>query len=124
MNSNYFRVIPRDLFNEGKLLTELGFLSLAIHDNKDGIANLLTLELIDEEEGFIVTQNEDYGSLFVSNLLCQTVRDKVECTLYTMINCRRKNALLFSCEELNFEGAVFDGEDYSSEFKLFLAHLT
>lgn len=30
----YNRVIPRDLFNEAKLLKCLGFLTLAIHDNE------------------------------------------------------------------------------------------
>ena len=29
---NYQRVIPRDLFNESKLLQQLGFVCLAIHD--------------------------------------------------------------------------------------------
>lgn len=122
MNSNYLRVIPRDLFNEGKLLTELGFLSLAILDNKDGIANLLTMELVNEEEGFVVAQSDD-GSLFVANLLCRTVGDEIECVLHTTVNCRCKNALRFSCEALNFEGVVFEGKDYSEEFKLFLARL-
>ena len=117
MNPNYFRAIPRDLFNEGKLLTELGFLSLAIHDNKEGIANVLTMELIDEEEGFVVVQNESEGSLLVANLLCRTVKDDNECTFYTRLNCRSKNALWFKYEPLDLEGVVFSDEDYSSDFK-------
>ena len=34
MNTNYTRVIPRDLFNEAKLLKCLGVLTLLIHDNQ------------------------------------------------------------------------------------------
>ena len=123
MNANYFRVIPRDLFNEGKLLTELGFLSLAIHDNKEGIANLLTMELIDEDEGFVIVQDENEGSLLVSNLLCRTVKDDSQCIFYTRLNCRSKNALQFKYEPLELEGVVFDGEDYSNDFKSLLEHL-
>jgi len=33
MNINYNRVIPRDLFNESKLLKCIGKLTLLIHDN-------------------------------------------------------------------------------------------
>jgi hypothetical protein len=124
MNSSYYRVIPRDLFNEGKLLTELGFLSLAILDNKEGINKVLALELIDEEEGFIVTQDEDDGSLFVSNLICTISKDGSECQLYTQLNCRDRNALRFKSETLGVEGVVFNKEDYSSEFRSFLQLLT
>lgn len=34
MTSSYRRVLPRDLFNEAKLLKCLGQLSLMIHDGK------------------------------------------------------------------------------------------
>jgi hypothetical protein len=123
MNPDYFRVIPRDLFNEGKLLTELGFLSLAIHDNKDGIANILEIELIEEEHGFIIVLDESEGSLSVINLLCQTIKYSTVCQLYTPLNCRNKNALRFNYAPLDLEGEVFDNEDFSSKFKSLLEQL-
>ena len=64
----YLRVIPRDLFNEAKLLKCLGKLSLLIHDGANVPKGLLLDHLTEENEGFEICQNESDGSLYVSNL--------------------------------------------------------
>ena len=61
---SYYRVLPRDLFNESKLLKCLGRLTLMIHD---GMAGDLEFDLEKEERGFIINQNED-GDLYCKNL--------------------------------------------------------
>lgn len=65
MSKNYFRVIPRDLFNESKLLKCLGMISLHVHDRK-----IQGLEIVHQEEksGFVISQDENTGNIFVENL--------------------------------------------------------
>lgn len=63
---SYQRVIPRDLFNEAKLLKCLGQLALVIHERQ---ADPLTLEHDDTEApGFNVEQDLNDGALYCSNL--------------------------------------------------------
>ena len=64
-NGEFYRVIPRDLFNEAKLLKSLGRLCLLIHE---GLADPLEVDLEDPETGFQVELSPTYGTLFVSNL--------------------------------------------------------
>lgn len=61
----YFRVCPRDLFNESKLLKCLGLVSLCIHD---GTIQGLTMNHENEKEGFTIVQNDATGGIYVSNL--------------------------------------------------------
>jgi hypothetical protein len=65
---SYTRVIPRDLFNESKLLKCLGQLSLLIHDGKTrGVP--LSIEHDDSDcPGFDIQQDGDRATLFVSNV--------------------------------------------------------
>lgn len=65
---SYQRVIPRDLFNESKLLKCLGQLSLIIHDGLR-VPRGLAIELLEPEDGFPVYQNTDDGSLSCPNVL-------------------------------------------------------
>ena len=62
---SYRRVIPRDLFNEAKLLKCLAFISLKIHDGK---IQGLNINHEDESRGFKIEQNDLDGSIHVSNL--------------------------------------------------------
>lgn len=61
----HFRVIPRDLFNEAKLLKSLGQLCLKIHE---GQADPLTVDHEDPEAGFTVELSPTHGTLFVRDL--------------------------------------------------------
>lgn len=67
---SYLRVIPRDLFNEAKLLKCLGQLALVIHDGVR-VPRELKLEWSsdsDESAGFQIEQNENSGHLYVANM--------------------------------------------------------
>ena len=61
---SYRRVIPRDLFNESKLLKCLGQLSLLAHD---GQANGLRVSF-DDDGPFHIVQDDDDGGLYCSNV--------------------------------------------------------
>lgn len=62
---SYHRVMPRDLFNESKLLKCLGFITLMIHENR---IKGLVVEHETEKTGFVIRQNQNDGSIYVENL--------------------------------------------------------
>lgn len=65
---SYQRVIPRDLFNESKLLKCIGQLALIIHD---GVGVPRGLELLHDDSefaGFQIEQNQDSGALYCANI--------------------------------------------------------
>lgn len=105
------RVIPRDLFNEAKLLKCLGQLALHVHD---GIApnNIFIFET-ELEQGFNIMQNPDDGSIYVENFLCSISSKEVH--FYTPLNAKSNYPLMFCYEE---EGdRVFDNNGiFTKEF--------
>jgi len=60
--STYKRVVPRDLFNEAKLLKCLGRIQILIEDRK------LMLESEFDGDRFLIEQDDSDGSLFCTNL--------------------------------------------------------
>lgn len=62
---SYTRVIPRDFFNESKLLKCLGQLSLKIHDCK--LPKGIEIEIEETDKPFIIELEENLGLLYVSN---------------------------------------------------------
>ena len=62
---SYERVIPRDLFNESKLLKCLGRLCLLIHDER---CNLRFDHNTDDYPGFRIEQHDYDGSFYCDNL--------------------------------------------------------
>lgn len=64
-NHNYMRVIPRDFFNESKLLKCMGFLELAILDRK--LPEGINIEIEDSGDPFEIYLDEIWGILSVSN---------------------------------------------------------
>jgi len=98
MRSKYFRVIPRDLFNEGKLLSQLGRISLMIHDNT---LPHITVNHENENSGFIISQNPDDGSISVTNL---HFFDNNGTPIYFFhgLNCKEKFSL-----QMEFKGEVY-----------------
>lgn len=85
---NYQRVLPRDLFNEAKLLEQIGRVCLAIHDGK-----LNKLEINQDGSAFDI-QLSDEGSLYISNLEFLDSED-TPVSFSTTYNSREKNPLLF-----------------------------
>lgn len=67
--SNYTRVLPRDLFNEAKLLKCLGQLCLLIHDE------MIALNVRHDKRkvrGFDIQQDSSDGSIYAKNLVFYT----------------------------------------------------
>lgn len=117
---SYLRVIPRDLFNEAKLLKCLGQLALIIHDGV-GVPRELALENEDPEEGFRIEQNQDSGALFCCNLEC-FFRSR-EIGLSCPYNNKGAFPLRYVLDDEN-EGPVFDDSGaLSGEFIELLARL-
>jgi|LakMenEpi03Aug12_release.lakeMendotaPanAssembly.Ray.scaffolds.fasta_scaffold2031590_1 hypothetical protein len=80
----YMRVVPRDLFNEAKLLKCLGKISIGILDGKLGKYRL-TEKYTREDEGFIILQNED-GDIMCDNY--RVFKDEEEIYLFTRLNSK------------------------------------
>ena len=76
MKNTYLRVLPRDLFNESKLLKNMGQLCLAIHD---GITPV-PMNFHHDGEPFNICQNPNDGALYVANLTIWVNRVLVEFT--------------------------------------------
>jgi hypothetical protein len=85
--SDYYRVIPRDFFNESKLLKCFGLLALK---HLDGMAHGLEIE--HDGSPFEIQQDDD-GNLFINNVKTEINGDHV--VFYTRYN--RKDTYPFYC---------------------------
>lgn len=124
---SYQRVIPRDLFNEAKLLKCLGKVCVAIHDGMCG--SLTFAQTTDEYKGFHIYQNEEDGSLFCDNLVFYYQKqgygriDSYEERIYFFSPYNNKSdwPLLFSVGDRGEEFSVFVNEEddasFTKEFK-------
>lgn len=78
--TNYQRVIPRDLFNEGNLLKCLG----RVYINLEKLA--MESALKHDGEAFEISQDQDSGALIVLNVTLRL--GKEEYTFYRPLNSR------------------------------------
>ncbi len=112
---SYFRVIPRDLFNESKLLKCIGRLCLLIHDNK--APEELSFEETEEGDRFKIELIES-GELFVSNLrfyVKGAINNDGIVTFKTAYNSKEPYPLFM--EYCFDETKVFDDEgEFTEEF--------
>lgn len=102
---NYQRVIPRDLFNEAKLLKCLGRFSLFIHDDKFNLeSGYLVMELHEEEKGFTIIQDMN-GDISCENLHVLFNGDSGEhyLNLRTLLNSKENYPLWCYVETENDE---------------------
>jgi len=109
-NSSYLRVIPRDFFNEAKLLKCMGQLSLMILDCKTPEG--MKIEIAETGEPFEI-QLSDNGYLFISNYLV-TINDAIV-SMRTPYNSKAPYPLLcyYDWEEIT----VFDDSgNFTKEF--------
>jgi hypothetical protein len=115
---SYVRVIPRDLFNESKLLKCWGQLSLLIHEGR-GIRWPLRVENENtEERGFVIDLDHGYGGLFVHNL--SLWMGERPFYLYVPINSREPYPLLLVDEDTDEEHTVFNEDgSLSNEIQAF-----
>lgn len=108
MNSHYQRVIPRDLFNEAKLLKSIGRLVLLILDGK--ALNGMTYEHDGEpfEVGLL-----DEGSLNIKNIHFNMADQR----LFFKTTYNSKAAYPLYCEWDYVDYLVFDEDgEYAQEF--------
>lgn len=105
---NYQRVIPRDFFNEAKLLKCMGRLALKIVDNK--LPEGVNIEIEESGEAFKIIQDAGDGSISVVNYPV-TVNGKLV-PFYTGLNSKEIYPLTCTIDEVEY--TVFD---YMGEFE-------
>lgn len=122
----YTRVLPRDLFNEAKLLKCMGRLSLLIEDEL--VRWPLTLEHRPFTHGslfyrgFVVEQDSSDGSIFVTNLTLALGGTKIR--VKSALNSKAPYPLVYEDERLGV-GCVFnDDGSLAEEFAAYLDRLT
>ena len=64
----YKRVLPRDLFNESKLLKVLGFLTMWIEDQMDFMEGVSYIYDTSQTSNFICGQDQSDGAFFCKNV--------------------------------------------------------
>lgn len=111
---SYSRVIPRDLFNESKLLKCLGQVALILHDYEGRYP--VALDHTDEDQGFVIDQNESTGDLYCTNL--RLIRHNgEEITLSSQYNSKSTYPLWFEANDGQDCGEVFDDNgQFTREF--------
>ena len=110
---DYDRELPRDLFNEAKLLKCLGQLSLVIHDGIDsrkqptppGLQLIHNRHFADDGlpvRGFVIRQDQATGDIFAANVRCvagSTLTNARELLLYTPVNSRAPYPLVAEIDD-------------------------
>lgn len=109
----YQRVIPRDLFNESKLLKCLGRLALILHEGF-GVRWPLALEHENPEDGFVIDQCPDDGSLFCDNLVLTLGERRIR--LASPLNSKEPYPLFFIDPEDGVVSVFNDDGTFSDEF--------
>jgi hypothetical protein len=109
----YTRVIPRDLFNESKLLKCLGRLALLIHDGKDG--GRLRLAHRRPDRGFLIDQDESDGGLYCRNLQLR-LRGGLPIRLTSSYNAKGPYPLCFNYADRVYGSVFNDDGSFSPEF--------
>ncbi|MCG8226403.1 hypothetical protein [Tenacibaculum finnmarkense] len=100
---NYKRVLPRDLFNEAKLLKSVGRLCLLIHDNLAPKG----LSFKFDGESFKIKQLES-GEITISNLIF-SINNNEDIIFKTACNSRSNYPLIFEIQLDEFDVFNDDG---------------
>ena len=113
---SYQRILPRDLFNEAKLLKCLGRVSLFIHEGKLPEGFVLSFFGAKQRQDFQIQQTVD-GDIYVSNLQFTYKGNWIP--VYTSLNSRANYPLFGVFEQNPF--VIFDEEgELDKEFKEFI----
>lgn len=105
--SNYLRVIPRDLFNEAKLLKCLGNMYI----QSERYSKLIKMS--HDNDAFIILQNPSDGSIYCENVQI-SVNNEIK-HFYTPLNSREAYPLFVELDEESI--FVFDDSgNFSPEF--------
>lgn len=117
---SYERVIPRDLFNEAKLLKCLGQLALLLH-NYEGRWPV-SLHHESPEEGFQIELNQLTGELECTNVVLTMDVSGEIITLGSTYNSKEPYPLNFLSEDEETSGDVFnDDGTFSADFLKFIS---
>ena len=108
----YNRVLPRDLFNEAKLLKCLGQLCLLIHEGK---CSLKVVHDTKYWEGFNVQQDPGDGDISVINLRFYTQRGS-RVHIDTGLNSREAYPAMFSAGVVMEQPLFTDDGQLSPEY--------
>lgn len=111
---SYLRVIPRDLFNESKLLKCLGQLSLIAHDGIDSNRNPARFQIEHDGEAFNIEQDPGTGNLYCSNIQLMVRSEAV--FVGSRYNSKSPFPLVFGVDE---EPVFNDDGSLSDEFMVF-----
>lgn len=110
---SYKRVIPRDFFNEAKLLKCMGQLSLKIHDEM--LPDGLKIEIEETGEPFQIERDDSSGDISVHNYTV-TINDRVA-ILRTNLNSRHRYPLYCSFHDTDPVIVFDDNGDFTTEFE-------
>jgi hypothetical protein len=110
---SYQRIIPRDLFNESKLLKCLGRVALLIHER-----NYPTLEMVHDGKRFLVEQEPGSGDLFCSNVKLKVNGEIVP--LLTSYNSKGPYPMHYVDEEVGEVILFNDDGSFTDEFLEFI----
>lgn len=118
-NNEYPRIIPRDFFNESKLLKCMGRLALLKH--KGNLPDNININVEESGEPFHVKLHNEYGCLYVSNYNV-TIND-IDVFVGTLYNSKNNYPLV--CYYDYTEYLVFDENgNFDDEFIEFFSSLS
>jgi hypothetical protein len=110
--TNYIRVIPRDLFNESKLLKCLGALYIE-SEHHEGLSVERAYHAEGSRDGFEIVQDQDSGAIYCRDVVV-TYRGRVlHC--YTGLNARGPYPMYADHEDETVAVFTVDGR-LSEEF--------
>ncbi len=113
--SNYYRVLPRDLFNEANLLKCMGKITCMVHDEQ---IQGLTMEHHSTLDGFKVIQNISDGSITLDSVSFHDEEGE-PVYFYTSMNSRDAYPLVMQYKECEYFPLNEKGE-YQLSATLFL----
>lgn len=118
----YYRTLPRDLFNESKLLKCWGQLCLKIHDGQAPIG--LTFDFVDSRINYFSVGQDEDGMLFIRNLWLQLDSEYL-LTVGTQYNSKDNYPMI--CIDDNYPDngeRVFDEQgEFTEEFLAYIESL-
>lgn len=104
--SNYKRILPRDLFNEAKLLKCIGKIALLHCDEK---IPGLKIEYINQSKGFEIKQEKSDGSIYISNMKFKDEKGRT-INFYTSLNDKSPWPLVMEYQGSDYYPINDDGE--------------
>lgn len=112
-NAKYKRVIPRDFFNESKLLKCMGFLALRILDNE--VPEGINIKISENGNPFKISHYAMWDILYVSNYAIEINGQDYICG--TTINSKEPFPFYCIVEDEQIEVEIFDSNgNFSTDF--------